>query len=130
MVVVYTRQSEVLLLNRIHPAGFWQSITGSLEWQEIAMQAAIRELYEETGIQADTLQDCLQTNRFPILPEWRHRYAPEVTENTETVFRLELSQARDITLDPDEHSEYMWLPKAQAAKQVASWTNRDAILAL
>ena len=130
LVVVYTRLDEVLLLNRTHPANFWQSITGSLEWGEAPLQAAIRELFEETGIQSSGLKDCHQTNRFPILPEWRERFAPEVNENVEHVFKLELKDKCEIKIHPEEHSEYIWMSKQEAAEKVFSWTNRDAILAL
>ncbi|MCW8948496.1 MAG: NUDIX domain-containing protein, partial [Sedimenticola sp.] len=34
LVVIYTDQGEVLMLNRTRPKGFWQSVTGSLKWGE------------------------------------------------------------------------------------------------
>jgi len=52
LVVVYTRAGEVLMLRRTSPRGFWQSVTGSLEWGELPAHAAARELYEETGLRA------------------------------------------------------------------------------
>jgi dihydroneopterin triphosphate diphosphatase len=33
-------------------------------------------------------------------------------------------------LSPDEHSEYAWVPFAEAVERVFSWTNRDALLLL
>ncbi len=130
LVVVYTRQGDVLLLNRIQPPGFWQSVTGSLEWDEQPMQAATRELFEETAIQTDCLVDCHQQHSFTILPAWRDRYAPDVRENTEHVFKLELDAPVAIRLNPQEHNEYQWLPISAAADKVFSWTNREAILGL
>jgi len=130
LVVVYTADGQVLLLNRRRPEGFWQSVTGSLEWDEQPMQAAVRELYEETGLQSERLVDCRQQQRFPILPEWRNRYAADVSENIEHVFKLQLDVAVAVQLNPEEHSEYQWLPIRAAANKVFSWTNRDAILDL
>jgi dihydroneopterin triphosphate diphosphatase len=132
LVVVYTAAGEVLVLRRRQPPGFWQSVTGSLHWEETdPLEAARRELREETGL-GDTVEviACGATNRFPILPPWRRRYAPEVTENLEQVFRVCLPERHPIILNPAEHGEYEWLPRAVAAARVASWTNRDAILAL
>ncbi|HUH00249.1 MAG TPA: NUDIX domain-containing protein, partial [Gammaproteobacteria bacterium] len=50
LVVVHTRSGEVLLLERIQPPGWWQSVTGSLEAGETPWDAAVRELHEETGM--------------------------------------------------------------------------------
>jgi len=132
LVVVYTAAGEVLVLRRCQPPDFWQSVTGSLRWEEAdPLDAARRELYEETGL-GDEVEviGCGTVNRFPILPPWRHRYAPDVVENLEHVFRVLLPEQRPIALNPAEHSKYEWLPRLTAATRVASWTNRDAILQL
>lgn len=130
LVVIYTTSGQVLLLNRTRPHGFWQSVTGSLEWGELPLQAAVREVYEETGIKTDEIRDCQQQNTFSIRPEWRDRYDPHVTENIEHVFTLRLDAPIDIQLNPQEHSEYRWLSCEQAAEQVFSSSNRDVILGL
>jgi len=132
LVVVYTAAGEVLVLRRRQPPDFWQSVTGSLRWDETdPMDAARRELREETGLGDEAeIVACNVINRFPILPPWRHRYAPDAMENVEHVFRVPLPERRTIALNPAEHGEYEWLARAMAAARVASWTNRDAILAL
>ena len=132
LVVVYTVADEVLVLLRRQPPDFWQSVTGSLRWDETdPLDAARRELREETGLGDEAeIVACGVINRFPILPPWRHRYAPNITENVEHVFRVWLPERRPILLNPAEHGEYQWLPRAAAAAKVASWTNRDAILNL
>lgn len=129
LVLVYTAAGEVLMLRRSQPEDFWQSVTGSLEWGEVPEQAARRELFEETGLIAgDALIDCNLTNRFPILPAWRARYAPEVSENLEHVFRIVYPERPAIRIDPAEHLEYRWLDRESAAALATSYTNRDAIL--
>lgn len=128
LVLIHTRAGEVLLLERTRPRGFWQSVTGSLEWGETPREAAIRELYEETGIRAGAgLEDLRHSERFPIVPPWRSRYAPEHRFNREHWFRLELPQRRTIRLNPAEHRQARWLPADQALRKVTSWTNRKAI---
>jgi dATP pyrophosphohydrolase len=127
-VVVYTIAGEVLLLRRTQPADFWQSVTGSLGWGESPMQAARRELYEETGIMAGNgLQDLRHTESFPIVPPWRAHYAPNVRYNREHWFALPIMGRRLIHLNPHEHTEYRWVQAHRGLRMVTSWTNRKAI---
>ncbi len=128
LVVIYTVSGEVLLLERCQPAGYWQSVTGSLEWGEVARDAAIREVREETGLQVqDKLVDCGYSNRFEIVPAWRALYAPDVDWNTEHVFRVELAATDPICINTEEHVLAEWVPAQQAAGRVVSHTNRTAI---
>jgi len=131
LVVIHTASGEVLRLLRREPAGFWQSVTGSLLENETPLKAALREVREETGLDTGMdLTDSGIVNRYPIHPAWRHPYAPGVRENVEYVFSLLLPERMAVTLAPDEHTEYRWLPRARAAEFAASHTDRDAILAL
>jgi len=127
LVLVYTEMGHVLMLERSRPEGFWQSVTGSLEWDETADEAAVRELFEETGLKDQPLINCNMENSFPILPEWRHRYAPDVKENRESVYALRLSVPCKIQLNPNEHNKYEWLDYKAAIQKCSSWTNRQAI---
>jgi len=127
LVIVYTEAGEVLMLRRKYPKDFWQSVTGSLEWDENPQQAAARELHEETGIEGMELQDCEFSQIFEIYEIWRDRYEPGVTENKEHVFLLQLPNKVDIQLDAREHDEFSWMTKQEAAKQAFSHTNREAI---
>jgi len=130
--VVYTRTGKVLLLQRADAPDFWQSVTGSLRWDEAQpRQAALRELGEETGLKAtEGLRDLHRTFRYPILPQWRHRYAPDAAENLEHAFALELPGEILITVNPAEHAAHGWFAFDEAAGKVASWTNREVILTL
>ncbi len=128
LVVVHTPALEVLLIERAANPGFWQSVTGSREPDDADLEAtARRELLEETGLSAGTLTDWRLENRYEIWPQWRTRYAPDVTHNTEHVFGFRVPEVTVATLDPKEHIAQMWLPWQQAMEKVFSPSNRDAI---
>lgn len=129
LVVVYTPDLRVLLLERADRPGFWQSVTGSQNDGESPAQTAVRELHEETGLDAARyrLSDWHKQNRYEIYPRWRHRYAPGVTHNTEHVFSLLVPQPQPISIAPREHLRYEWLGWREAADKVFSWSNAEAI---
>ena len=129
LVLVHTAE-QVLLLERVRPEGFWQSVTGSLEAGEDWHAAAVRELAEETGFSATALVDTGVRNRFPIVPPWAERYAPGVLENEERIFPLLLTQPEAPQLRPSEHCAFAWLSPPEAAARCGSWTNRNAIIRL
>ncbi len=130
LVVIYTAAYEVLLLERADHGGYWQSVTGSCEAGETYAETAAREVFEETGIVVKDFQlrDLHQQNQYEIYPEWRHRYAPSVTQNTEHVFTLCLPHQIEVSISPREHLNYRWLPYQDAAGLVFSPSNREAIL--
>jgi dATP pyrophosphohydrolase len=130
LVVVYTPDLRVLLLERADYPDHWQSVTGSQEPGETLLATAARELREETGIDARAyggLADWQLSNVFDIYPRWRRRYAPGTTRNTEHVFGLAVPEPVPVTLAPREHLQYVWLPWREAAAKCFSWTNRAAL---
>lgn len=133
LVLVYTQDLDVLLLERADFRDHWQSVTGSCEPREPLAATAVRELAEETGIDAGRhggVIDWQMANDYEIFPQWRHRYPPGTTVNTEHVFALPLARRVPVELHPREHVAHVWLPWREAAQRCFSWTNRDAILAL
>ena len=138
LVVIHTAELEVLLLERADRPGFWQSVTGSKDDPaELLVQTCRREVEEETGISigeglvhVDCLRDWQMSNIYQIYPEWRHRYAPGVHQNTEHVFGLRVPRDTPVRLAPREHLRFEWLDWRAAADMCFSPSNAEAILHL
>lgn len=144
LVVIHTAKLDVLLMERADRPGFWQSVTGSKDFEgEDLFETAIREVFEETGIVVGSasqsrgvtvpvshLQNWQLSNVYDIYPVWRHRYAPGVTRNVEHVFGLEVPRDIALRLAPREHTDHVWLPWRAAADKCFSPSNAEAILQL
>ena len=138
LVVVHSRDLEVLLIERADAAGFWQSVTGSKDRaDEPLVETCVREVAEETGISIGSdaiplaaLRDWRLENVYEIYPRWRGRYAEGVTHNTEHVFGLAVPRDTPIALNPREHLRHLWLPWRDAADRCFSPSNAEAILQL
>jgi dATP pyrophosphohydrolase len=145
LVVIHTAALEVLLLERADSPGFWQSVTGSKDDADEALETTCRrEVAEETGIviaprkgpapggavHADCLRDWNMRNVYEIYPRWRHRYAAGVTHNTEHVFGLSVRRDVEVRLAPREHLRFEWLDWRAAADRCFSPSNAEAILHL
>ncbi|WP_199152664.1 dihydroneopterin triphosphate diphosphatase [Chromobacterium sp. ASV23] len=129
LVVIHSRNGQVLLLERADKPGYWQSVTGSREGDEDLIDTARREVAEETGLDASRfeLSDWQIVNRYEIYAHWRHRYQEGVTHNDEHVFGLMLDEPCQVTLAPREHLGYRWMPWNQAAERVFSPSNAEAL---
>lgn len=130
LVVIYTPDCKILVLERADHPGFWQSVTGSRDtWYEPLRMTCIREVNEETGLTEDQyrLTDWQKINRYEIFKHWRSRFASGVSHNTEHVFGLLVPEVLPIRLAPDEHLNYEWLDWREAVERCFSWTNVAAI---
>ena len=144
LVVIHDPNHQVLLLERADQPGFWQSVTGSKDSiQENTSDTAIRELFEETGIQAVGALNVAELGQAPsplltvinhqhhiqyeIFEHWRWRYAPGVTHNTEHWFSICVPSDTPVQLSPREHLQFAWLPAKQAGERCFSWSNAQAI---
>jgi dihydroneopterin triphosphate diphosphatase len=134
LVVIHTPALNVLLIRRAD-AGTWQSVTGSKDFaEETYWDTAVREVREETGIDAlhpdCRLKDWALENVYDIYPAWRWRYPPEVSRNTERVFGLRVPEGVPVALSANEHTAHQWLSWQRAADAVFSPSNAEAILML
>lgn len=133
LVVIHTAALDVLLIRRADAPEFWQSVTGSKDHlHESFEEAAVREVWEETGIDVRApgciLRDWHLENIYGIYPQWLHRYAPGVCENTEHLFSLQVPAGTQVVLNPREHVDLKWLPWLDAADACYSPSNAEACL--
>ena len=127
MIVIYTAGGDFLLMERVRPPGFWQSVTGSLEWGEMADDAARREVIEETGITQGLLRNLQWTQVYEVLPSFGKKYAPGITRNLEHAFALKRLDRVPVTLAEREHVQFRWMSAADAIGLASSSTNRRII---
>ena len=138
LVVIHTRERQVLLIERADKPGYWQSVTGSKDHvDEPLRETCEREVAEETGIvvgsafaPCEGLRDWGLRNVYEIYPVWRHRYAPGITHNTEHVFGLTVAPDTPVRLNPREHLRFGWYPWREAADRCFSPSNAEVILQL
>lgn len=129
LVLIEDQQGMILVMQRDDDASFWQSVTGTLEDNELPIQTAYREVLEETGIDLKRLNCVLQdentVNEYTIRKDWRHRYAPGTLTNREYVFSVVVPCKLPIRLT--EHTAYEWLDASSAISRVWSLSNKEAI---
>jgi dATP pyrophosphohydrolase len=129
LVVLFSEDSQVLMLQRDDDADFWQSVTGTIELGENPIQTAYREVAEETGITLSPARhdiiDCRHMNQYRIRKQWLSRYPKNSVYNNEYVFCARIDKDAEITLT--EHLSYQWLHKNEAIERAWSDSNRAAI---
>ena len=127
------RALEYLLLQRqartTNAGGIWQTVVGGVRWGEERVEAARREVFEETGL---TLLRGITAIGFAFAFPIRLRkdqkswYAPDVAAINNTVYAGEVVSARPIVLCP-EHVAYDWVPFARALEQLHWEEEREAL---
>ncbi|MDH7515928.1 MAG: NUDIX domain-containing protein [Bacteroidota bacterium] len=113
---------EHLLLRRsmgeIPYPGIWQVVTGMIEPSETAIEAAARELYEETGI---------RTDEFIVVPLVSSFFDPVAdTVHFVPVFASIVPPGTPVRLSP-EHQAIAWLSASEAAARLPIPLHRQAL---
>lgn len=117
-VIVFHRDSDgcrfLLLLSKLTKRPLWEFPKGGVDEGETLIQAAIRELEEETGLSSDQVR---------IVDGFEHKEDYRFTSGKEedrifvrkavTYFLAEASHT-DIRLSAHEASDFVWLPLNEA----------------
>ncbi len=117
--VVTIAENQLLLLEFAKGRGVgFQSVTGSVEYDESFLEAARRELAEEIGV-ADNVIDTKYSFNF------HDRWGEDVEER---VFLFNPKKIPEIHIS-EEHQSYKWVPvNLVSAKDFAHATSYEAFL--
>lgn len=116
------RRPKFLILKRapdekIYP-GLWQFVSGAIETGEKAVDAALRELHEETGFVPEAFWNVPFVNSFYDHLQDAVHLSP--------VFAAEVKQVQDPKLS-FEHETWEWLEFPEALERLA-WPGQRAAL--
>ncbi len=115
-----------MLLHRVPKLdAFWQGVTGAPEEGETLLQAAAREVLEETGFRPAEICSLDFSYRFPVTDKWRESYGPGPDEIVEHVFVAEVDGG-DPTLSL-EHDAWGWHSPEEAARMLKWANNVEAV---
>lgn len=132
LVILYKFVQNVPVYCVFHRADFdqWQFLSGGGEDDETPLQAAKREIREESGIDAQSLLElrsvcCIPTDIFPR--KYRDNWPEDTYVIPEYTFGLECTE--EIVLS-QEHTECVWLPYEEACRKLRWDSNRTALYEL
>ena len=120
-IITYSLNNDTLyyLILR-YQAGHWDFPKGKIETGETKQTAALRELKEEAGINAQINKDFEETINYVFMD-----HTKQITQKT-VYFFVGKTEQTTITLS-HEHADYRWLPFEEALELV-TYNNAKKIL--
>jgi len=122
IIVFYKSDATIeYLLLHYEPSGHWDFPKGKIEPGETKQEAALRELKEETGLQADIIPGFEQT----ITYHFKDYESSELAHKT-VYFFVGQALHQNVTLSY-EHKGHTWLPYQKALQQL-TYKNAQELL--
>jgi 8-oxo-dGTP pyrophosphatase MutT (NUDIX family) len=124
--IIFRRTEEgikYLLLYR--RGGYWNFPKGHFEEGESAMETALRETFEETGIKREEL--AIAPN-FKTLVRFHFKVNKKIIHDTVILYLAETNQAH-VVLSPREHSGFAWFLYSDAMKILGRYVGTKRALA-
>lgn len=106
-VLVFRNQPVRSFLLMVHPTR-WDLPKGHVDPGEGELECALRELEEETGIQASHINirfDFRFTTSYPV--RYKNKFSGEACQKTLVIFLGDL--LRDVPIVVTEHKEFRWI---------------------
>lgn len=123
-IIVYYKpngQPEYLLLQ--YTAGHWDLAKGKLEPGETNMQAALRELQEETGISKIEMNEGFEESLKYVFKD----YTGQPVEKTVHFFVGQVHK-KEVAILSREHKGYIWLPYDEAVQKLTYQNAKDVLI--
>ncbi len=136
-IVLINKDGFIFVGERFNAPGAWQMPQGGVDAGEKLESAALRELYEETGVREDLVQIKAQTKNWLQydLPDhlqgkvWRGKFKGQ----KQHWFLMEfLGYDKDIRLDmhEPEFSRWKWSPKTDVLREIVDFKRAVYVQAL
>jgi len=121
VVFFVTKEKEIkYLLLKHEKAQYWDFPKGKIEKGEKPKQTAVREIFEEAGVEVDLIDGFAELIKYSFTGKEKEFIEKEVT------FFLARAKDNKITLS-HEHVDYKWLSFKQAYQKVTYANSRKVL---
>jgi 8-oxo-dGTP pyrophosphatase MutT (NUDIX family) len=121
-IIVFRRAGAeclfLLILSRLTKRPLWEFPKGGVDEGETVLQAALRELYEETGIHESEVRLIPEFERTEDYRFTSGRSDRRSLIHKQVTYFLGETEKADIVLSAKESSEFAWLNIADATKRL------------
>ncbi len=125
-IMVHDRDRVLLLHRKPERGNFWQPITGSIETGESAIDAARREIVEETGHRAEP-RELKLLQSFMIESQYLASRHEQPIIASEIGYSAGLDSRLSIRIDEDEHDDHGWFTFGEACERIRWSDDREAL---